>query len=120
MVGSAAAGMLAGPTEFMAPHSMSSELQTHILQCPANARAVEQALDAQGLACRLLREAHDCHRAPACRWLRDAPLGEQAHLVAALDEVIEVLQRTRHAFKSKELGQLRRRLETLLQGLASD
>ena len=56
MVGSAAAGMLAGPTEFMAPHSMSSELQTHIVQCPASARAVEQALDAQGLACRLLRE----------------------------------------------------------------
>lgn len=33
---------------------------------------------------------------------------------AALDDTVEVLERTKHAFKSKDLGELRRRLESLL------
>jgi DNA-binding response OmpR family regulator len=35
-------------------------------------------------------------------------------LIAALRDTIEVLERTKNAFKSKELGELRRRLETLV------
>lgn len=33
---------------------------------------------------------------------------------AALQDTVEVLERTKHAFKSKDLGELRRRLESLL------
>lgn len=40
---------------------------------------------------------------------------ETAALVQALQETIAVLESTRHVFKSKELGALRKKLETLLQ-----
>ncbi|MDA0427164.1 hypothetical protein [Stutzerimonas frequens] len=38
----------------------------------------------------------------------------------ALEETIQVLERTRHSFKSRELGQLRRRLIDLLEQLETD
>lgn len=40
---------------------------------------------------------------------------ETNQLRQALEDTIEVLERTRHAFKSRELGQLRRRLVSLLE-----
>jgi hypothetical protein len=40
---------------------------------------------------------------------------ETDQLRRALEETVEVLERTRHAFKSRELGQLRRRLVGLLE-----
>lgn len=40
---------------------------------------------------------------------------ESAALVKALEETISVLESTRHKFKSKELGSLRRKLEELLR-----
>lgn len=40
---------------------------------------------------------------------------EQVTLHRAVKETIEVLERTKQSFKSKELGELRRRLELLLQ-----
>jgi len=36
-------------------------------------------------------------------------------LVTALRDTIEVLEKTKNAFKSKELGELRRRLETIVR-----
>ncbi|MFV0455657.1 MAG: hypothetical protein ACK5NQ_11815 [Pseudomonas sp.] len=44
---------------------------------------------------------------------------ETAQLRQALEDTIQVLERTRHSFKSKELGQLRRRLLDLLEQLES-
>ncbi|EMD98506.1 MULTISPECIES: hypothetical protein [Stutzerimonas stutzeri subgroup] len=41
-------------------------------------------------------------------------------LRAALKETIQVLERTRRSFKSRELGQLRRRLIDLLEQLEAD
>lgn len=38
----------------------------------------------------------------------------------ALKETIQVLERTRRSFKSRELGQLRRRLIDLLEQLETD
>ncbi|WCR46368.1 hypothetical protein OML25_10490 [Stutzerimonas stutzeri] len=38
----------------------------------------------------------------------------------ALEETIQVLERTRRSFKSRELGQLRRRLIDLLEQLETD
>lgn len=43
------------------------------------------------------------------------PIEETDQLRQALEDTIEVLERTRHAFKSRELGQLRRRLVGLLE-----
>lgn len=43
------------------------------------------------------------------------PTEETDQLRQALEDTIEVLERTRHAFKSRELGQLRRRLVGLLE-----
>lgn len=40
-----------------------------------------------------------------------------AQLREALEETILVLERTRHSFKSRELGKLRRRLTDLLEQL---
>lgn len=91
---------------------------THIIHSSASASAVQQTLQESGIPCELLREAHDCRLAPACRWLGSAPLTDEARLIGALDEVVEVLQRTRHAFKSRELGALRRSIERLLQELS--
>lgn len=45
------------------------------------------------------------------------PTEEADQLRQALEETIAVLERTRHAFKSRELGQLRRRLVCLLEQL---
>ncbi|EXF42890.1 hypothetical protein BAY1663_04693 [Pseudomonas sp. BAY1663] len=45
------------------------------------------------------------------------PSDETTQLRAALEETIQVLERTRHSFKSRELGQLRRRLLDLLEQL---
>lgn len=45
------------------------------------------------------------------------PTEEADQLRQALEETITVLERTRHAFKSRELGQLRRRLVCLLEQL---
>ncbi|WP_278349649.1 hypothetical protein V6M29_00915 [Stutzerimonas chloritidismutans] len=41
-------------------------------------------------------------------------------LRTALEETIQVLERTRRSFKSRELGQLRRRLIELLEQLETD
>ncbi|MBA1237362.1 MULTISPECIES: HAD-IG family 5'-nucleotidase [Stutzerimonas stutzeri subgroup] len=41
-------------------------------------------------------------------------------LRTALEETIEVLERTRRSFKSRELGQLRQRLIDLLEQLETD
>ena len=41
-------------------------------------------------------------------------------LRTALEETIQVLERTRRSFKSRELGQLRRRVIDLLEQLETD
>ena len=43
---------------------------------------------------------------------------ETAQLRQALEDTIQVLERTRHSFKSMELGQLQRRLLYQLEQLA--
>jgi hypothetical protein len=50
----------------------------------------------------------------------DGPMLTEETLRAALKETIQVLERTRRSFKSRELGQLRRRLIDLLEQLEAD
>lgn len=66
----------------------------------------------------IIQQSCDCSQAPLCRWLTPSPLGPSGKVQAALCEAIETLERSRHAFRSREMGQLRQRLTLLLEELA--
>lgn len=66
----------------------------------------------------IISQSCDCGQAPLCRWLDPDPLGPSGQVQAALYEAIETLERSRHAFRSREMGQLRQRLTRLLEDLA--
>ncbi|HHJ4328378.1 TPA: hypothetical protein ACQJWO_005693 [Klebsiella pneumoniae] len=74
-----------------------------------------------------LREQHGCEvvllparcaEAPLCGWLGDCPADSRGRLQASLLDAIETLEQSRHAFRSRELGQLRQRLENILSELS--
>ena len=92
--------------------------RTHIIHCPADAEHLQTLLEQQGLPCQVLRSAHDCRYAPACRWLAEPAEPEQTRLIQALEETVQVLHKTRHAFRSQDLGRLRQSIEQLLQDLS--
>ena len=50
----------------------------------------------------------------------DEPMLTEEALRTALEDTIQELERTRRSFKSRELGQLRRRLIDLLEQLETD
>lgn len=79
---------------------------------------VDALLGAAGLVCEVFHEPLDCDHAPLCRWLDPAQLNAPGQAHAALADAVEVLERSRHAFKSRELGGLRRRLEAVLRELS--
>lgn len=70
--------------------------------------------------CEVLSAPCDCSEAPFCRWLGEAQLGPAGRVQAALLEATEVLEQTRHSFKSRELGLLRRRLVAMLDTLSDN
>lgn len=76
-------------------------------------------LNSQAAAADVICDPGDCSQAPLCRWLEDAPLGPAGQVQAALLDAVTTLVRTRHAFKSRELAELRRRLERLLEELSA-
>lgn len=78
---------------------------------------VTQALDKASIRHEVICQATDCSKAPACRWLGTDDLNSTGLMAAAIMDAIETLEQTRHAFRSKQLGHLRRRLETLLSSL---
>lgn len=65
----------------------------------------------------LICDPADCAQAPLCRWLAPEELNDCGLLAGAIQDAIVTLEQTRHAFRSKQLGGLRRRLEKLLQEL---
>ncbi|WP_394559941.1 hypothetical protein [Aquipseudomonas alcaligenes] len=69
--------------------------------------------------CEVIESPHKCSQAPLCRWLGDARVDTAARMKDALSDTVATLERTRHAFRSRELGQLRRRLEQLLVELSA-
>jgi hypothetical protein len=87
-------------------------------QDPALARQVRALLAAYELRCGVMEGPCDCQQAPLCRWFQDAPLGDTGKITALLADTIGVLERTRHAFRSRELGELRQRLSGALQELS--
>ena len=65
----------------------------------------------------LICDPKECDQAPLCRWLDPQSLNDDGQLMSAVLDAIETLEATRHAFRSKQLGSLRRRLEKLLREL---
>lgn len=68
----------------------------------------------------LICDPIDCAQAPLCRWIAPQSMNDCGHLAAAVQDAIATLEQTRHAFRSKQLGGLRRRLEKLIEGLPED
>ncbi|QKE65061.1 hypothetical protein HNE05_17445 [Aquipseudomonas campi] len=99
------------------PRTTPSILITH--GDPQMACRVRRLLHSDGLDCAVLARAQDCSQAPLCGWLQDQPLPAHAALHAGLADAIEVLERSRHAFKSRELADLRQRLQQLLGELSA-
>lgn len=60
----------------------------------------------------------DCSEAPLCGWLKPPTGLSDSAVQAALLDAVATLARTRHAFKSRELAELRTRLERLLEELS--
>lgn len=81
-----------------------------ILACRAHG-LLQQA----GLDCQMLGHPADCLLAPLCQHQQQ---GELQQLREALHDSIATLERSRHAFRSRELGALRQRLEQLLDNLS--
>lgn len=76
---------------------------------------VRAALQDQPLE--LICDPTDCAQAPLCRWLAPEELNHCGQLAAAIQDAITTLEQTRHAFRSKQLGSLRQRLEKLVREL---
>jgi hypothetical protein len=86
----------------------------------AEAERLRTLVRREGLGAEVICDPRDCSQAPACRWLDRPGTASSAELMCALVETIETLERTRHAFKSKQLGQLRGRLEKLVREWTGD
>ncbi|WP_457788512.1 hypothetical protein [Pseudomonas sp. PL-6] len=88
--------------------------QTHLLLSLPDTEACQRVthlLHSQAPHCQIIDSLDDCRLRPLCRWLQPLP----AH---SLDEAVLVLERSRHAFKSAQLAELRKRLRRLLEELS--
>lgn len=94
--------------------SLEHPLQLLCLDAPRASRA-HGLLTQAGVACRILAHPSDCHLAPQCQGQLQ---GELRQLREALHDSVATLERSRHAFRSRELGALRQRLERLLDNLS--
>lgn len=84
---------------------------------PDQLHVVQEVLRNSAVDCLLICEPADCRLAPMCRWLGPSSVNREGLLAGALVDAIRTLEQTRHAFKSKQLGELRRRLQQLLESL---
>lgn len=86
----------------------------------ACASRVKHLLDAQAPGCEVLGEPKDCSQAARCRWLAQLPPHQVGEVQALLSEAVGVLERSRQAFKSAQLAQLRRTLMGALKNLSDN
>jgi hypothetical protein len=84
------------------------------------ASRVEQLLHAQAPGCEVFGQPRDCSQIACCRWLQALPLHQAGEVQALLIDAVEVLELTRHAFKSAQLAQLRKRMMRMLEGLSDN
>ncbi|MDP2243520.1 hypothetical protein [Pseudomonas sp.] len=81
---------------------------------------VRQLLHAQAPGCEVLEQPSDCSQAASCRWLQALPQDQAGEVQALLSDVVEVLEQTRHAFKSAQLAKLRKRTMCVLESLSNN
>src|SRR5690606_41689155 len=68
--------------------------------------------------CEVIADPGQCSHAPFCRWLHSEQVATDGRIHATLTEVVEPLERTRYAFRSRDLAQLRQRLDLLLDAFS--
>ncbi len=96
--------------------------RTHLLLSlpdPESSQRVTQLLRLQAPRCRIVDTLDDCSQRALCHWLQPLPADRLGHVQASLDEAVHVLERSRHAFKSAQLAELRKRLSLLLEELSA-
>jgi hypothetical protein len=81
---------------------------------------VRQLLQTQAPGCEVLGQPGDCSQAAGCRWLQALPPPQAGAVQALLSDAVEVLEQTRHAFKSAQLARLRKRLSRMLEDLSDN
>lgn len=86
---------------------------------PGLAEQVRGLLAGQVTAGQVFCEPRACSEAPLCRWLGELQLGQAGRVQAIVQEVVELLHGTRHAFKSRAVAQARMRLNELLRELSA-
>ncbi|MGG2398939.1 hypothetical protein ACJRW5_18520 [Pseudomonas sp. SH1-B] len=95
---------------------------THLLLSLPNTescRRVLHLLHHQADQCQIIETPGDCRHKPLCRWLQRLPEGSLGDVHAGLEDAIDVLERSRHSFKSAQLADLRKRLSQLLEELSA-
>lgn len=113
--------MVSARRDVKVPSLMHTTDPTPLIICTERSLGplLRQWLDSQQTAAEVICSPNDCSQAPLCRWLDPAPLGPEGRVQTALLDAVETLIRTRHAFKSRELAELRKRLEQLLEELSA-
>ncbi|MFP6847900.1 MAG: hypothetical protein VCA57_04290 [Pseudomonas sp.] len=86
---------------------------------PALGHLLSQWLASQAIAGEVVCSPAICYHAPLCGCLKPVWLEPQGLVRHALLDAVATLERTRHAFKSRELADLRMRLEQLLKDLSA-
>ena len=99
---------------------MTDESKVVVAASSAQRDPIIKALKQAGLDCELICQPQDSSDAPLCRWLAPEQLNERSRVRFALEDAIDTLEQTRHAFRSRQLAGLRHRLEGLLQSLSED
>lgn len=95
--------------------------QTHLLLSLPDADACQRVahlLHRQAPQCQVIAEIESCRQKPLCQWVQRLPTASLGDVHASLDDAIDVLERSRHAFKSVQLAELRKRLCQLREELS--
>lgn len=86
---------------------------------PALGHLLRQWLASQTMVGEVVCSPATCYHAPHCDCLKPVRLESQGLVQRALLDAVATLEHTRHAFKSRELADLRMRLEQLLKDLSA-
>lgn len=78
--------------------------------CPEDTQQIGRTLQDAGIDFDIICEPSDCRLAPSCRWIDASCVNREGRRTGALLDAIRTIEDTRHAFKSKQLGALRKRL----------
>ena len=87
---------------------------------PEDTQQIVRTLQDADIDFDIICEPSDCRPAPSCRWIDASCVNMEGQLAGALLDAIRTIEDTRHAFKSKQLGALRKRLQQTLDACQTD